>query len=74
VDGGGLGKGAAVKRGQIFVRAKNADGRVESADVLDLDEESFRVFVLDVLMRNGLVTSLKHEYVEGEHIEYKLRT
>lgn len=58
-----------MKRNQVFVRAKFDDGRRGTCDVLDLDDQSFRVFVMDLLIHVGLVTVIKDEGVEGDHIE-----
>jgi hypothetical protein len=49
-----------IDRGQVFVRAMDPNGRYHSADILDLDEESFRSFVIGVLFQNGLVSGLKN--------------
>jgi hypothetical protein len=38
-----------MKRNEVFVVAKLPDGRRVSADVLDLDNDSFRAFLIDVL-------------------------
>lgn len=42
-----------MKRGQVFVRAKFDDGRWGNCDIFDLDEESFRAFVIDRLILLG---------------------
>jgi len=39
-----------MKRGQVFVRALDPEGKWGNADVLDLTDESFRVFVVGRLM------------------------
>lgn len=62
-----------MKRGQVFVRAQDETGRFGSADVLDLDGESFRAFVLGVLFRAQIVTGLRDEAVEGDHIRLTVR-
>lgn len=59
-----------VKRNQTFVRAKSPLGKWGNHDVLNLDETSFRAFVLDRMMKWEMVTSLKPEFVEGDEIEY----
>jgi len=38
-----------IERGQIFVRALNYEGKWDSVDVLDLDEESFRRWLLGIV-------------------------
>jgi hypothetical protein len=58
-----------MKRGQVFVRAKDINGRWYSADALDLDQPSFNAFVLDMLMRAGHVTWLTED--RGNSIEYQ---
>ncbi len=62
-----------MKRGQIFVRAKKKDGSWGSVDVLDLDEQSFRAFILEMLIRQSIVCSIKDEFVEGDDIQYHER-
>lgn len=44
-----------IGRGQIFVRGRAPSGRWVNVDVLDLSDEDFRRFVMDVLMRAGAV-------------------
>lgn len=49
-----------IGRGQCFVRAKDPEGRWHTADVLDLDDESWRIFILSVIVEQRslmLVTS-----------------
>lgn len=60
-----------MKRGQVFVRAKSPSGKYGTHDVLDLEDESFKAFVVEMLKRGGLVVSIKDEFVSGEEIEYK---
>lgn len=48
-----------IERGQVYVRAVGQDGKWGSYDALDLDDESFRRFVLYMLDRAGLLTKLK---------------
>jgi hypothetical protein len=55
-----------IKRGQVFIRGKNKDGRWDHIDVLDLDEISFRAWVVGCLMAAGVVCGLRE--VEGEDI------
>jgi len=47
-----------LERDQVFVRALNAQGKWDTVDVLDLDEESFRRFVLTKLDEAGMVTAV----------------
>ncbi len=54
-----------VNRGQCFVRAIDVNGKWDSIDVLDLDEESFRRFVLTKLHRHGSCTIIKNDEESG---------
>ena len=45
-----------IERGQAFVRAQDQNGKWGSADILDLDEESFRRFVLTILSNLGTIS------------------
>jgi hypothetical protein len=47
------------RRDQVFVRAVSPKGVSHVCDVLDLDEESFRAFVVNALLRGCLVTGLR---------------
>lgn len=47
-----------IQRGQVFIRAKTSDDRWASVDVLDLDEESFKRFVLTKLVEFGYVCAV----------------
>jgi hypothetical protein len=70
-----------VSRNQVFVRAQDANGRWVSADVLDLDEESFRAFTLSMLYRiqQGIpmVIMKAHPEIAGSdpegHYNYRLK-
>ncbi len=55
---------------QVFVRAQDPNGKWGAADVMDIDDKSFRAFVIDMLMRAGVVVHLKDEVVEREDITY----
>jgi len=60
-----------MKRGQVWVRASNAEGTKWGAvDALDLDDESFRVWVVDKLALMGRVTALR---VDGKDIELRAK-
>ena len=59
-----------MKRGQVFVRGRDPNGKWGAIDVLDLDEPSFRAFVMEMFKRAQIVVALKDESVEGDHIEY----
>ena len=43
-----------IKRNQVFVRAIKKDGKYGTVDILDLDDLSFRVFILSVLVDSGV--------------------
>lgn len=62
-----------MKRGQVFVRAETPSGRWVAADALNLTQESFNAFVLDILYRAGAVIGIafKDEFVEGPELRYK---
>lgn len=60
-----------MKRGQIFVRAKSPSGKWGNHDALDLDDKSFRAFILDRLFRAGLVVGLKDEFTKNDDIKYQ---
>lgn len=61
-----------IRKGSIFVRAKDETGRWGAADVLDLDDESFRAFVLDRLEHRGMVVPVQPQ-LAGEAVEYRTR-
>lgn len=58
-----------MKRNQVFVRAKWPEGGWGSVDVFDLDDESFRAFVVEILEGNKLVLSLRASVVPGSEME-----
>ena len=60
-----------MKKQQVIVRAINKEGHWDSIDVLDLDEASFRAFVIEMLYRLGVVHAIREDLVEGEHIQLK---
>jgi hypothetical protein len=60
-------------RGQVFVRGRTKDDRWGNIDVLDLDDESFRAFVVEMLIRAGLVCSLNPDDVPEPEINYQER-
>lgn len=63
-----------IKLNQIFVRAKNKRGKWINADVMELDDESFRAFVMHRLFESGLVCGIRPDAVEGEPIVLRTRT
>jgi hypothetical protein len=58
----------------VFVRGQLRDGSIGNIDVLDLDDASFRAFVVDMLRRAGLVVAIKSEMLESDHLTYRERT
>jgi hypothetical protein len=62
-----------MKRGQVFARAQDETGRWGSADIFDLDEESFRAFIVGVLFRSGLVVGFKDELCAGQQLPCRTR-
>ena len=62
-----------MKRGQVFVRAKNKKGKWDSHDVLDLDDESFKIFIIDILFRNQLVAGIQDDFVDGERLDLRIK-
>lgn len=61
-----------MKHDQYLVRCK-IKGQFYNVDVLDLEEESFRAFVLSRLAIGRLLVGIKEEYIETEHIEYQVK-
>lgn len=60
-----------MKRGQVWIRASNAEGtKWGTVDVLDLDDDSFRVWVVDKLALMGRVIALR---VDGEDIPLRAK-
>jgi len=57
-----------MKKGQVFVRAKMNDGSWGNVDILDLNDESFRAFIIQKFIDIGIVCAIKDEFVEGEDI------
>lgn len=55
-----------LERGQVFVRGLKADGKMGPIDALDLDEESFRRFILELLANQCLVLrqNLPEDFIE----------
>lgn len=62
-----------MRRGQVFVRARDETGKLGSADVLDLDDLSFRALIVEILVRTQLVTGLREDLCEGERIALKTK-
>jgi hypothetical protein len=62
-----------MKRGQVFVKAFDENGVWGTVDALDLDEVSWRAFVMDRLQRAGLVFGMKEDLCEGQTVTYRAR-
>ena len=62
-----------MKRGQVFVRGRLRDGSIGNIDALDLDDASFRAFVLDRLMRWEMVVAVQDHLIVSDHIRYQER-
>jgi hypothetical protein len=56
-----------MRRQQVLVRVLKADGKWGSVDALDLDDESFRAFILDRLLKAKVVAGLLDEH-SGESV------
>jgi hypothetical protein len=61
-----------IKPGQVFVRAQLPEGRWVNADVLDLDEISFRAFVLYRFVKLDVVASIKPELLPESEIDLRV--
>lgn len=61
-----------MRRGQVLVRAITVDGGWGNVDALDLDDESFRAFILILLCKAGVLASMSEEYC-GEEVILKER-
>ena len=59
-----------MRRQQVFVRAIKANGKWGSVDVFDLDDESFRAFVVKRLWASGQIVILRDD-VAGEVVILK---
>jgi hypothetical protein len=63
----------AIERGQCVVSGADAVGNPALVDVLDLEEASFRAFVLEHLARGGLVKPRDGWQATGCPITYQAR-
>jgi hypothetical protein len=57
-----------MKRQQLFVRAQSPSGKWHVADVYDLDEPSWRVFLLNLIARSRIGQELEDGFVPGEEV------
>jgi hypothetical protein len=62
-----------MKPGMVFVRAENDSGQPVIGDALDLDEQSFRAFVLQSLWNAGVVAAMNPDEVNGPDIPLRLK-
>ena len=60
-----------INRDQCFVRALDENNKWGTVDVLDLDDESFRRFVVSKLAEIGAVTIIVNEEKEIEPLRKK---
>jgi hypothetical protein len=62
-----------ITRNQVFVRAQDENGKWGAFDALDLDDESFRMFILDKLAALRVVAVLKNDAdsVKGASLRVK---
>ena len=63
-----------MKRRQVIVQGINKKGKSGSIDVLDLDNESFRAYVIDRLICGGLVIPTPPSKIDSSSIKYRERT
>lgn len=62
-----------MKKNQILVAALDAEGVEVVGDALDLDDRSFRCFVLGVLWQNGLLASVDPTELPGHDMPPRLK-
>lgn len=55
-------------RSGVYVRARDPDGKFSTILAEDLDERSFRVFILAKLARLGLLTAVTDQLDEAKHL------
>jgi hypothetical protein len=60
-----------MKVNQVFVQGLKADGSIGAIDVLRLDVQSFRAFVLDTLREHEMLPKKAVRPVGGEPIVYR---
>jgi hypothetical protein len=65
------GKVIMIDRNQCFVRAQDENGRWKNVDVLDLDDESFRRFVISILAKMQLIHIVRNENVSDRPLKQK---
>jgi hypothetical protein len=46
-----------MRRGTVIVKGQTTDGSVGDIDVLDLEEDSFRLWLIDTLLKTNLIPS-----------------
>ncbi len=62
-----------MQRGKVFFRARDETGRYGCADILDLDETSFRAVIVEVLVKINALLSLESDSSKGEEIQLTTR-
>ena len=63
-----------MKRGEVLVRAQDDTNKWGNADVLDLDDASFRAFVIEMFIRKGMVAATDKRLVPYEQDDIRYRT
>ncbi len=62
-----------MKKNMILVSALDDDGVEQVVDALDLDERSFRAFILSTLWNNGLLAGVNPGDLPGGEIAMRVR-
>lgn len=62
-----------MKKNMILVQAINDDGVDVVADALDLDDRSFRAFILNVLWQKGAVAGIDPQQLPTADLPMRLR-
>jgi hypothetical protein len=62
-----------MQRGMVIVHGVRTDGTFGEIDVLDLEEESFRCYVLDGLSRLGVVDGGGVDQAQANRLAYRQR-
>lgn len=62
-----------MKRGRVFVKAADEKGRFGTVDALDLDDDSFRAFILDRLVDAQVIIAVPSDDAPGPDIIYRTK-
>lgn len=60
-----------IKRGQVFFRALDSNGKMMNCDVLDLDDESFRRCIATLFCKMEMLTFIKSD--DETHLPLKAK-